>query len=98
MREQPRMAEDGRLWTPGSVDFFRTINEQVAPRRSHPAVLCTACSFVIDHQRETLKGKARILLAPKPYSACLLTARNAGFSDLRHRASLTRLFTVFQPS
>ena len=22
MREQPRMAEDGRLWTPGSVDFF----------------------------------------------------------------------------
>jgi hypothetical protein len=31
MREQPRMAEDGRLWTPGSVDFFRTINEQVTP-------------------------------------------------------------------
>lgn len=29
MKEQPRMAEDGRLWTPGSVDFFRTINEQV---------------------------------------------------------------------
>lgn len=29
MKAQPRMAEDGRLWTPGSVDFFRTINEQV---------------------------------------------------------------------
>ncbi len=28
MKTQPRQAEDGRLWTPGSVDFFRTINEQ----------------------------------------------------------------------
>jgi hypothetical protein len=36
MREQPRMAEDGRLWTPGSVDFFRTINEQArAPLAPH---------------------------------------------------------------
>lgn len=65
-------------------------------RHRHPAVLYTARCIVIDHQRDTLKGKARIVPAPEPYSACLSTAGvNCGdcrFSDFRHRASLTGLF------
>lgn len=35
MKAEPRMAEDGKLWTPGAVDFFRTVNEQVAVVEEH---------------------------------------------------------------
>ena len=34
---EPRQAEDGRLWTPGAVDFFRTVNEQIAVVEEHIA-------------------------------------------------------------
>lgn len=30
LKSEPRQAEDGRLWTPGAVDFFRTVNEQLS--------------------------------------------------------------------
>lgn len=29
------MAEDGKLWTPGAMDFFRTVNEQIAVVEEH---------------------------------------------------------------
>ena len=35
MKAKPRMAEDGKLWTPGAVDFFRTVNEQVGVVEEH---------------------------------------------------------------
>lgn len=29
MASEPKVADDGTLWTPGAVDFFRVVNTQV---------------------------------------------------------------------
>lgn len=29
LKEEPKADETGRLWTPGAVDFFRIVNEQL---------------------------------------------------------------------
>ena len=30
MASEPKVSEEGTLWTPGAVDFFRVVNAQVA--------------------------------------------------------------------
>ena len=32
MSTEPKESDDGRVWTPGAVDFFRVVNAQVGPK------------------------------------------------------------------
>lgn len=29
-KNEPKVSDDGRVWSPGAVDFFRILNEQTA--------------------------------------------------------------------
>lgn len=36
MASEPKVADDGTLWTPGAVDFFRVVNTQVGILSAYP--------------------------------------------------------------
>ena len=64
MKAEPWQAEDGRLWTPGAVDFFRTVNEQIAVVEEHIAgglLLRTAQTAVATMKEFQARAESRVI-------------------------------------
>ena len=56
MAAEPKVSDDGRLWTPGAVDFFRVVNAQVG-----------ALTLQYKHLKRTLASiwLVTVLIAPQ---------------------------------
>ena len=66
------MGEDGKLWTPGAVDFFRTVNEQVAVVEEHAVgglLLGTARVAIVAMREFQVRGPWAMRMGSSPARA-----------------------------